>query len=397
MEIKRQHLIDPAICIRCNTCEDTCPNRAVSHDERNYVVDFAICKGCRACVSPCPTGAIDNWRLVAQPWTLAEQYSWDDLPAAPPPSAEAPAATPEPAEVAAIHDVATAGQGGPVPPPYSAAHPYVGLYSRERPAVARVAGNFRITDAAAESDIHHIVLDFGRQAFPAIEGQSVGILPPGVDAQGRPHKIRLYSIASPRDGERPNANNLSLTVKRVRGDSRAGIASNYLCDLAKGDEVRVAGPFGDSFLMPNHPDANIIMICTGTGAAPFRAFTERRRRKMPDAPGRLLLFFGARSPGELPYFGPLAKLPASLIEVNLAFSRLPDQPKQYVQDKLRARGDAVAMLLKSLDTYVFICGLKGMEAGCEQAFADICRGHGLDWDALRADMRKEGRYHVETY
>ena len=33
-------------------------------------------------------------------------------------------------------------------------------------------------------DIHHIVLDFGEQPFPVLEGQSIGILPPGVDAMG---------------------------------------------------------------------------------------------------------------------------------------------------------------------------------------------------------------------
>ena len=30
-----QHLIDPEICIRCNTCEATCPVKAITHDSRN--------------------------------------------------------------------------------------------------------------------------------------------------------------------------------------------------------------------------------------------------------------------------------------------------------------------------------------------------------------------------
>lgn len=390
--MKRQHLIDPAICIRCNTCEDTCPVDAITHDASNYVVDFAKCGQCRACVSPCPTGAIDNWHLVATPWSLEDQFSWEDLPPQmPAPEEQSPAE--EPVEVAAIMEVATAATGGRVPPPFSAAHPYVNIYTREAPAVAKVAGNYRITEAGAESDVHHVVLDFGRQAFPAIEGQSIGIIPPGTDAKGRPYTMRLYSVASPRDGERPLHNNLALTVKRVPG----GLASNYVCDLKKGDEVLVTGPFGDSFLMPNHPEANIVMICTGTGSAPFRAFTERRRRKQPDAPGRLMLFFGARSPGELPYFGPLTKLPKTLIDTNLAFSRVDGQPKTYVQDKMRERAADLGQLLKSEDTFVFICGLKGMEHGCDEAFADICRQNGLEWAALRDRMRRQGRYHVETY
>ena len=80
----RQHLIDPEICIRCNTCEATCPVKAITHDSRNYVVNFDICNGCGACVPPCPTGAIDNWRDVdrEKPFRLDEQLLWDTLPAA---------------------------------------------------------------------------------------------------------------------------------------------------------------------------------------------------------------------------------------------------------------------------------------------------------------------------
>jgi len=53
--------------------------------------------------------------------------------------------------------------------------------------------------------------------------------------------------------------------------------------------------------------------------------------------------------------------------------------------------------LKNARTHIYLCGLKGMETGVDEAFADICRGSGLDWSALRAVMRAQGRYHVETY
>ena len=72
-----------------------------------------------------------------------------------------------------------------MPAPASASSPYVNLYSREKPVLARVAGNMRITAEGTESDIHHVVLDFGASAFPFLEGQSIGIVPPGVDAKGR--------------------------------------------------------------------------------------------------------------------------------------------------------------------------------------------------------------------
>ncbi len=401
--VVRQHLIDPEICIRCNTCEETCPIDAITHDARNYVVDPAKCDGCNACIAPCPTGAIDSWRQVAKSsvYSIAEQLGWDALPAQR--ELSVPAAPPDlPPEVARIVADATAGQGGTAPPPWSAAHPYVNLYSAAKPAVATVSGNFRLTGEGASSDVRHIVLDFGQLAFPVLEGQTIGILPPGTDANGRPHHPRLYSVASPREGERPRYNNLALTVKRVTedhdGNAVRGVASNFLCDLAKGDTVEVIGPFGTSFLMPNHPGANLLMVCTGTGSAPMRAMTERRRRRIAlKEGGSLMLFFGARREEELPYFGPLMKLPKDFIDINFAFSRAPGEPRRYVQDRIRERGADVARLLADPNTFVYVCGLKGMEAGVAQALADACRQHGQDWDALLPLLRQQGRYHLETY
>lgn len=404
MSLNRQHLIDPEICIRCNTCEETCPIDAVTHNDDNYVVDAEKCNYCMSCISPCPTGAIDNWRMVAKPYAIEDQFTWDELPGESAPEdsgGDDGGGEIADDEAARLLEIAHEGQGGKVVPPFSAAHPYVNVYSRTEPAIATVTGNIRITDDDASAAVHHIILDFGQAAFPVLEGQSIGIIPPGTDQKGKPHHMRLFSIASPRDGEKPNSNNVALTVKRVTTDKdgapRDGVASTYLCDLKRGDEVKVTGPYGNAFLMPNHPEANIIMICTGTGAAPFRAFTERRRRRRPDAPGKLMLFFGARTPGELPYFGPLQKLPKSLMDQELVFSRLADSPKQYVQDRMRTRGGDIAELLKSPDTFVFICGLKGMETGVESAFEDICAENGLAWADLAKDMRASGRYHVETY
>jgi benzoyl-CoA 2,3-dioxygenase component A len=397
-----QHLIDPEVCIRCNTCEATCPVGAVTHDSRNYVVDFAKCNGCNACIPPCPTGAIDHWHQVqkAAPSTLDDQLSWDTLP--PPADLEINAQSDVPSDVRQLTEIATAGQGGPASPPWSASHPYVNLYSQDKPAIATVTGNFRLTADGASADVRHIVLDFGTTAFPVLEGQTLGILPPGVDASGRPHHVRLYSVASPRDGERPRYNNVALTVKRVTEDHAgkpvAGVGSNYLCDLRIGDEVKVVGPYGSSYLMPNHPGSSLMMICTGTGSAPMRAMTERRRRRRAlNEGGDLLLFFGARVEQELPYFGPLMKLPKDFIDVNFAFSRVPGQPKTYVQDRIRERADKVVQMLRDDQCYVYICGLKGMEQGVVDAFRDVCSKHGVDWDALKPELLAKSRLHIETY
>jgi len=401
-DLLKQHLIDPEICIRCNTCEETCPVDAITHDSRNYVVRADVCNACMACISPCPTGAIDHWRFVAKgdAYGIDAQLGWDVLP---PQGAAAPGTVADavPDDVVRLTDEAHSALRNAVPP-RTASTPAVNLYTPARPAVATVTGNFRLTSEDAESDIRHIVLDFGTHAFPVLEGQSIGILAPGTDASGKAHYVRLYSIASPRDGERPGYNNCSLTVKRVTSDHGGvpvrGVCSNYLCDLRKGDHVNVIGPYGESFLMPDDPAAHLLMVCTGTGSAPMRAMTERRRRSR-GAPGegRLVLFFGARRPGELPYFGPLQKLPPDFIEVNLAFSRLPDQPKRYVQHLIAERGADVGHLLADPRTHVYVCGLKGMEEGVVAALREACAAHGADWDALLPSLRDEGRLHFETY
>ncbi len=240
-----QHVIDPEICIRCNTCEATCPVGAITHDSRNYVVDAEKCNFCMACVPPCPTGSIDNWRKMPRikAYTIEEQLGWDELPDelsdeqltalggdAGEAATQAQAAVQAAAATSAA-SVASAASGtsfnsaqyGASIPPWSAAHAYTNLYgpkAAEKTITATVTGNLRVTEVGKQAgqqdyDTHHIVLDFGSMPFPVLEGQSIGIIPPGTDDKGKPHHARQYSIASPRNGERPGHNNLSLTIKRV--------------------------------------------------------------------------------------------------------------------------------------------------------------------------------------
>ncbi|NJS37611.1 MAG: benzoyl-CoA 2,3-epoxidase subunit BoxA [Brachymonas sp.] len=429
----KQHLIDPVICIRCNTCEATCPVGAITHDDRNYVVDADKCNLCMACISPCPTGSIDNWRMMpkVKAYSPAEQLTWDDLPAELSEAQLAEMGVDASGSIVLDQNTAVAvtesAQGamnsvasshadvmpkyGATLPPWSAAHVYTNLYgpkAAEKTVLATVTGNVRVTEvgktAGSDYDTHHIVLDFGSLPFPVLEGQSIGIVPPGLDGAGRPHHARQYSIASPRNGERAGYNNLSLTIKRVLEDYNGkpvrGVGSNYMCDLKVGDTVQVIGPFGSSFLMPNHPKSSIVMICTGTGSAPMRGMTEWRRRLRASGKfegGKLMLFFGARSKEELPYFGPLQQLPKDFIETHFAFSRTPDQPKKYVQDAMREQAASLAKLLSDPNAYFYVCGLKAMEEGVILALQDIAKQAGLNWDAVGSSMQKEGRLHLETY
>ena len=419
-EVIKQHLIDPEICIRCNTCEATCPVGAITHDDRNYVVRADVCNLCMACIAPCPTGSIDNWRTLPRvmAYAIEDQLTWDELPAelstdqlaAAGVSADVTAASAS-APVQAEGAVAAAGEApfnagtfGSTVAPASAEKPVTNRYTAKLPATATVVGNVDCTEDGFASHTHHIVLDFGAVPFPVLEGQSIGIVPPGLDGHGRSHMPRQYSIASPRNGERPGYNNLSLTVKRVTEDHQGrpfrGVGSNYVCDLKVGDTVQVVGPFGQTFLMPNHPKSHVVMICTGTGSAPMRAMTEWRRRQRKTGRfegGKLMLFFGARTREELPYFGPLTSLPKDFIDINLAFSRTPGQPKRYVQDLMKERAADLALLLADPDAHFYVCGLKAMEEGVLLAMHEVADAAGLSWAAIGPALKREGRLHLETY
>jgi len=412
-DLVRQHLIDPELCIRCGCCAEACTEKAISSDGRSYAIDFDRCAGHLDCTNVCSTGAINTWREVpfGRAYALVEQFAWESVPAqAPPVQADVPAmlstftlervdsvVATESASVASITTPRLAEL-----PPWSAAHPYLNLYTVHRPAQATVVRNHRVTAGHASGDIHHLVLDFGTQPFPVLEGQSIGIVPPGRDAAGRAHPMRAYSVASPRDGEDPDCNRVALTVKRVTQDQAGqpvyGVCSNHLCDLDEGATVQVVGPFGATFLMPDHAAAKLLMICTGTGIAPMRGMIERRLRvgqgKVADE--HLMLFYGGRAPEEMPYYDALLALQGP-VDLHIALSRVPSQPRQYVQDLIRERDQHVARWLRDDETYLYVCGLKGMEHGVLQALRDICAVQGLDWPVLHERMMTQGRMHIETY
>jgi benzoyl-CoA 2,3-dioxygenase component A len=128
--------------------------------------------------------------------------------------------------------------------------------------------------------------------------------------------------------------------------------------------------------------------------------TEWRRRLRKSGKfesGKLMLFFGARTREELPYFGPLTSLPKDFIDINLAFSRTPGQPRKYVQHLLHERAVDLVPLLSDPNSHFYVCGLKAMEEGVLLALRDVAVAAELDWDAIAGALKREGRIHLETY
>jgi ferredoxin--NADP+ reductase len=280
------------------------------------------------------------------------------------------------------------------------------LYRVSAPGKSRVIANERLTPPDRD-DVRHVVLDLNGLNLHYLEGQSLGVITPGVDAKGRPNKLRLYSIASTRLGDDGQGHSAALCVKRVvfadpaTGEHHLGVASNYLCDLEPGDEVSVTGPSGKILLLPDDPHANLIMIATGTGIAPFRAFLRRIYTELPEWLGQVYLIFGVRTEAELLYRAELESFRTRPgYHLLTAISREQtnvDGTRMYVQHRIAEQIDPIWNLLAQPNTYMYICGLKGMETGILAALEAQAIRTGTDWPAFRDALDEGRRLLIETY
>lgn len=247
------------------------------------------------------------------------------------------------------------------------------VISTERCTASRKAAGF----------VRHIAIDVSGTPLAGgfIAGQSFGVLPPGLDANAKPHKLRLYSIASPTWGEDGLGNVLSTTVKRVIDEHHdthrlfLGVASNYLCDLHVGDKVKLTGPSGKRFVLPQNPGShNYVFFATGTGIAPFRAMARELAQTAPSA--RVVLVMGSPYATDLLYdaeFRALAAAnPGFQYLTALSRERQPDGAgPMYAHDRLRANRDLFQPLLEDDRTLLYVCGIGGMELGVFQRLAEV--------------------------
>lgn len=302
------------------------------------------------------------------------------------------------------------------------------------PAVARVVGNDPCTFGKSNAWIRNIALDVSGTklagAFHA--GQAFGVLAPGTDEQGRPHKVRLYSIASPETGEDGNGNVICTPVKRVIDEYRPqspnaaerrgmfmGVCSNYLCDLAVGDEVKITGPVGKRFLLPTHPERHHhVFVATGTGIAPFRGMVqELLRSKAGNAGCEIWLLMGAPYTTDLLYHELFLELAERYdnFHYRQAISREPQGggPRGiYVDALLESEIGRLGPLLADEHTVLYLCGLIGLQHGVFRRLAALdllaafARDHkGLlgadpaDWstDQMHRALKPTERCMIEVY
>ncbi|MDE5086695.1 MAG: ferredoxin-NADP reductase [Trichodesmium sp. St16_bin2-tuft] len=290
----------------------------------------------------------------------------------------------------------------------------VNTYRPKNPFIGKCLSSTELVREGGQGTVRHLIFDLSGSDLQYLEGQSIGIIPPGKDAKGKPHKLRLYSIASTRHGDNLDDKTVSLCVRRLEynhpetGETIYGVCSSYLCDMEEGADVAITGPVGKEMLLPNDEDATIIMIATGTGIAPFRAFVWRmfkEREQNPDYQfkGLAWLFFGCAYTPNILYKEELEYLQREFPEnfrITYAISREQknkDGGKMYIQHRIQENAEELWKLIKKPNAHTYICGLKGMEDGIDEGMSAVTGQFDVDWSEYRKELKKENRWHVETY
>lgn len=295
------------------------------------------------------------------------------------------------------------------------------IYSPKEPTEITVVENYICTTESSPNFVRHLTFDVsGTELEGRVRiGQAIGILPPGEDEKGRPHKLRLYSVSSPTEGEDGKSHLVSTTVKRtieeIDGKLFTGVCSNYVADLKPGDKVQATGPSGRRFLLPeNAHEFNYVFFATGTGIAPFRGMIMELLES--GYKGDIALIFGCAYRTDLIYADLFKRLDEQYdnfqyITCISRENRRPDGSKYYVQSSIIDCADQLNPIFEKDNTLVYICGLKGMETGIYQnlalsGFSEYLRLKGeyedldpaeWDWEEMRRNVKPGPRLFEEVY
>ena len=291
----------------------------------------------------------------------------------------------------------------------------INLYKPKNPFEGTVQENYSLLKEGATGRVNHITFDLSGSDphLSYVEGQSIGIIPAGEDANGKPHKLRLYSIASTRHGDNLEGKTVSLCVRQLQyekeGQTINGVCSTYLCNINPGAKVKITGPVGKEMLLPEDEDANVIMLATGTGIAPMRTYLRRmfepaeRSKNGWKFAGKAWLFMGAPHTANLLYDDDFERYQRDFPD-NFHYTKAISREQQnlkggrmYIQDRVMEHSDEIFKMIENPKTHVYMCGLKGMEPGIDEAMVAAASAKGIDWAELRPQLKKAHRWHVETY
>ena len=295
------------------------------------------------------------------------------------------------------------------------------IYSPKEPAEATVVENYVCTAENSPNIVRHMTFDISGTDLEGKfrVGQSIGVLPPGESENGRPHKLRLYSVSSPSNGEGGKRHLVSTTVKRaneeVDGTFYLGVCSNYLCNLKPGDKLNVTGPSGRRYLLPeNVDDFNYVFFATGTGIAPFRGMIIELFEN--GFKGDVALVFGCPYRTDVLYpkfFNEMADKYKNFHYIKMISreGRRADGSKYYVQTAIDDQEEILSPILGKDNTLIYLCGMKGMESGiyhnlAKKGFMDYLRLKGQpesedpnewSWEEVKTMIKPSERTFEEVY
>lgn len=223
-------------------------------------------------------------------------------------------------------------------------------------------------------------------------------------------RSRQYSISSSplRDPGRLSLTVAILDEPAMSGHRRhLGVASTFLAGLEPGTSISVAvRPSQSLFRPPSDPATPIVMVCAGSGIAPFHGFLQERailRAEGREVGPALLLFGGSHPDADYLYRDQLAAWQADgLVEVQTAFSRYPDGEVKYVQHRLWTARAAVTDLVRQGATF-YVCGDGArMAPAVRETFVRIHQdATGVTFDAAEewAERmeRETGRYVADVF
>jgi ferredoxin--NADP+ reductase len=272
---------------------------------------------------------------------------------------------------------------------------------------AVVTESVRITPPERD-EVRRIRLRIDDPAFRFSVGQSIGVMVPGPHPMGNQFHMRRYSIASGHTDQSSDAIELELLVRRcfyvdeISGEQYPGIASHYLCNADPGQRITITGPYRSPFRMPADENANLLMIGTGTGVAPFRAFVQELYRDKGSWKGQVRLYYGARNGMDLLYGndaeGDLANYydDASF----KAFGAMISRPRASDSDMLKAavEGHAAEVweLMQDPSTYVYLSGLGKVAKSFDKVMEKVAGGAGV-WTEYKEKLRSQGRWSELVY
>jgi ferredoxin--NADP+ reductase len=278
---------------------------------------------------------------------------------------------------------------------------------REATLEAEIRSTSRMTDESTD-EVRELLLYIDDPSFRYQNGQSIGVIVPGEDEFGCANHKRRYSIVGDPKDSTEQGLEFRLLVRRCfyidefSGEKYPGRASNYLCDAKVGDKILITGPYSSPFNMPEDKNANILMIGTGTGIAPFRSFIEQIYKQQGDWNGQVRLFYGAKTGLDLLYMNDENNDLTNYYqeETFKAYNALTNRhlsgDEKGLENSLKSNIDEVWELINLKNTYVFVAGLSNILPSLDMV---MCHAAGSDekWEQLKQKLITEKRWSKLLY